>query len=290
MKKNMALFVLGMSLLGLGAVLAAGSYLIAPNHGAVGNLPGDLVGDTVFISSASGATLRGWFVPGVWHDRAIVLLHSLHGSRQNMLERARFLHRAGYTVLLIDLQAHGESQGEAITFGYLERFDAIAAVTFVRQRLPQVRVGVIGTSLGGAAAVLAGEHLQADALVIESVYPTLQQAVGNRLAMRLGSWAALFTPVLTLQVQPRLGFSADDLQPINAIRHLQTPLLLIAGAADRHTTLRESQALAEAANAPKELWVIAGAAHVDFHAHECTAYERRVLRFFQQYLAASQVH
>lgn len=213
------------------------------------------------------------------------MLHGIHGSRLSLLGRARFLHQAGYTVLLLDFRAHGESQGGMVTFGYHERFDAIAAVALTRQRLPGVRVGVIGVSMGGAAAVLAGPALQADALVIEAVYATLRQALQNRLLMHGGAWAALFAPVLALPLRPRLGFTADDVRPVEALRQVHTPLLLIAGAEDQHATLNEAQALAEAANAPKTLWVIPGAAHVDFHAYTGQTYERRVLDFFQPYLA-----
>jgi hypothetical protein len=37
-----------------------------------------------------------------------------------MVGRPRFLHRAGYSALLYDSRAHGESGGDAITFGHLE--------------------------------------------------------------------------------------------------------------------------------------------------------------------------
>ena len=46
-------------------------------------------------------------------------------------------------VLLFDFQAHGESTGEHITFGYLER-DAQAAIDFLR-RAPDEKVGVLAS-------------------------------------------------------------------------------------------------------------------------------------------------
>jgi pimeloyl-ACP methyl ester carboxylesterase len=70
-----------------------------------------------------------------------------------MLERARFLLRAGYTVLLFDFSAHGESTGEHITIGYLESRDAQAAISFLRKILPGEKIGVIGVSMGGGSAV-----------------------------------------------------------------------------------------------------------------------------------------
>jgi alpha-beta hydrolase superfamily lysophospholipase len=64
------------------------------------------------------------------------MAHAVRADRRSMLGRAEFLHRAGYSVLLFDAQAHGESPGDRITFGYLEALDAAAAVSFAVARDP----------------------------------------------------------------------------------------------------------------------------------------------------------
>src|SRR3989441_12761964 len=94
---------------------AAGSFLSAPANHPVGDLPSDLNGRSVQFPSESGAAIRGWLLPGIKGSGAIVLLHGVRGSRVDMLGRARFLSQAGYSVLLIDFQAHGESTGQHIT-------------------------------------------------------------------------------------------------------------------------------------------------------------------------------
>ncbi len=42
---------------------------------------------------------------------AVLLLHGVRADRREMLNRARFLKEEGYSVLLIDLPSHGESDG-----------------------------------------------------------------------------------------------------------------------------------------------------------------------------------
>jgi uncharacterized protein len=81
------------------------------------------------------------------------------------VHRAEFLRLAGYSTLLIDFQGTGESAGEAITFGWLECFDVLAAVNYLKGRLPDERVGVIGLSLGGTATLLATPPLEIDSAV-----------------------------------------------------------------------------------------------------------------------------
>jgi len=122
------------------------------------------------------------------------------------------------------------------------------------------------------------------AFVFEMVYPTIDDAVTNRLTMRLGSWARVLTPFLVLQLKPRLGIDKTALRPIDHVRQLNSPKLFIAGSYDLHTTIEESERLYETASEPKEFWVIQGAKHVDLHHAAPTEYESRVLEFFQKNL------
>jgi uncharacterized protein len=265
--------------------LGAASYLTSPNRSIVGDLPTDFAGESIEIPSESGSSLRTWFVPGPPKAPGVVLLHGLEGSRRAMLARARWLHDVGFSVLLFDFQAHGESPGDSITFGYLESKDATAAVDYLRRRLVDSRIGVIGVSMGAAAALLADPPLAADALVVEEVYPSLDQAISDRITMRLGAWASILTPAFTLQVRPRFGVSHSWLRPIDRVSQLRMPKLFVAGTADGHTTIAESEAVYAAAAEPKEMWAIEGAGHVDFHAFYRAEYERRVGAFLTQYLS-----
>jgi fermentation-respiration switch protein FrsA (DUF1100 family) len=201
-----------------------------------------------------------------------------------MVDRAAFLHRAGYSLLLFDAQAHGESPGQQITFGYLESLDTRAAVSFLRAEVPAERIGYLGVSQGGAAALIGDTPLAVQALILEAVYPTLREAVSNRIRIRLGPLAPLLAPLLLAQIQPRLGVDPDSIAPIEGIRHILAPLLLIAGERDRHTLLTESERLFEAAPEPKTLWVVPGAAHVDFHRFDPARYEQRILDFLARTL------
>ncbi len=261
-----------------------GDRLISPARARMDAAPATLAVESVSFTSPSGAILAGWYVAGRPTCPVIVLMHPLRGNRAAMTGRAKFLARIGYSVLLFDFQAHGESTGERITFGQLESQDARAALEFAKARRPGTRIGVIGISLGGAATMLAEPRLPIDALVIESVYPTVVEAGFNRVHMRLGPLAHVLTPLLLMQFEIRLGFSPDRLRPIDRIARVGAPLLVIAGTDDRHTTLVESRRLFDRAEAPKEFWAVAGAAHVDLHRHAHAQYEQRVGAFFAQHL------
>jgi len=89
-------------------------------------------------------------------------------------------------------------------------------------------------------------------------------------------------PVAALQ--PRLGVDAAALRPIDSIRRVRCPILVVGGTRDRHTTVAETQALFEAAPQPKELWLVEGAGHVDLLRFSADAYGRRVGAFIARAL------
>jgi uncharacterized protein len=270
------------------SVLAEGR-LAAAAHRRVASPPPVLDCETVRFPSASGAMLVAWICRPPDRPKAgAVLLHCVRCDRSVMITRARLLLDAGYAVLVPDLQAHGESTGDFITFGYREAGDAIASFDLMRTLYPHLRVGGIGMSLGGAALVLAAGRLKADAVVLESVYPTIQAALENWVALRVGALAPVLTPLLVLQLRPLLGVDAAALRPVDRIRDLGCPVLIASGSADRHTTPAQTEALFRAAADPKELWLVPGAAHVDLLRYDATEYRRRVLPFLDRYLLSER--
>ena len=261
-----------------------GGVLYAPNLHPVGPPPAGLGARAVSFQSLSGAPVAGWLIPGRG-DAAVLLMHGSGGDRRSMLGRARLLHDAGYTVLTIDLQANGESPGEHETVGYRESLDARAALDYLRTVIGARRVGVIGFSLGGAAALLGPYGpLPADALVLEAVYPTIEEAVADRIRIRFGPWSGWLHRLFTWQTGPRLGIASSDLRPIERIGALRAPVFVIGGGADRHTPPTETARLYAAAPEPKCLWLVPGAAHGDLQVAAPEEYRERVLAFFREFL------
>src|SRR5215831_11706795 len=129
--------------------------LARPVIARVGTPPSSLDAEPVAFSSEFGSMIHGWFSSAPSARASVLLLPGIRANRLTMVRRAEFLREAGYAVLLIDFQATGESEGEAITFGWRERFDVLAAVRYLNARMPGRPVGVIGFSLGGAATLLA---------------------------------------------------------------------------------------------------------------------------------------
>ncbi|HEX7816982.1 alpha/beta hydrolase [Dyella sp.] len=268
------------------ALWCLGAILIHPARRHVGPPPADLDAQSLDFADANTAHLRGWYVAGQPGHGAVLLLHGVRADRRAMLARARFLHDDGYGVMLIDFQASGESGGEAITFGYRETADVLAALEQLHHLAPGERIGIIAASMGGAATLLAKPPVHVDALVLEQVYPSIDQALRDRLRLHLGHAGGWLTGPLLLTLPWHIGIDRSQLRPIDAIAAVTIPKLLIAGDADQHTRIGESQAMFNHAAGPKAFWVVQGAAHVDLYRYAGEAYRSRVETFLGYWLAS----
>lgn len=268
----------------IGAVYWVGDILTRPYRVETGSPPTDLGAHTLTFRSGTGTTLSGWFFPGISGRGAILLLHPIGSNKRRMLPRAQFLIHEGFSVLLIDLQAHGESAGEHITFGYREAADVDAATEKLKGLAPGEKIGVVGISLGAASLLFSGVHSSFSAIVLESLYSTIDEAVTNRLQIYLGSLGTLLTPLLLSQLKWRLGISPDKLRPIDLVSQLRAPVLVIHGTEDSHTTILEAERLFAAIPEPREFYKVRGAAHIDLHTYAGDEYEQRIVSFFAHYL------
>lgn len=282
-----------MALLCLGGVAVAwllAGWLAQPHRQHIGAAPPELGAVAVEIASADGA-VRGWYAPGEPGRGAVLLLHGIRSDRRAMLPRALALQRMGHGVLLMDLPAHGESDGDMLSFGPREGLGVAQALTWLQEQLPAEKVAVIGVSLGGASLLMAELPQSPDAVVLEGVFPTLRAAVDNRVRAVLGPLAPLAriaTPLLLWQMPLRLGLEPNKLRPIDHLASWTLPVMVLGGTEDRYTPPAETRQMAEAANqarrSPQPLWLVPGAAHVDLYQFAPQAYEEQVFGFLQAHL------
>lgn len=238
--------------------------------------------EDVQFRASDGVLLCGWFVPCEESRRGVVLLHGNGSTRAQMVARGRLLRSRGYAVLLYDARGHGESDGELVSVGLLEVRDLRAAWELLRAR-GVGEIGCLGVSQGGATIALAAP-LPPDLrwVVLESVYPDIATALDRRFrrTLHLPGWlaGAALLPI----AEWRLGVKARDIAPVHGVAQIKCPLFIMSGERDEHTTPADTGKLFAAAQEPKALWLVPGAAHVDLYGAAGVEYERRLLAFVEE--------
>ncbi|WP_324750061.1 alpha/beta fold hydrolase [Sphingomonas sp. LY54] len=237
------------------------------------------------IRSLDGLKLAGTYWPGRQpHSPSVLLLHGVKSSRISTAAGAARLASLGYAVLTIDFRGHGQSEMATRSFGLHEALDAQAAFDWLKKRQAGARVGIIGHSLGGAAALLGPRGpIPADALVLQAVYPDIRRAIRNRIAERLTTVPAyLLEPLLSFQSKPRFGVMPDKLSPLEALQRFHGPVFVMGGEDDRYTPPEETRALFAAAPGRKMLWLVPGRGHAAMGDLRDQAYYERLHNFLQQ--------
>lgn len=279
----MGLLLIGLGVLGFVAISAFfAREFTNPRPKPVGEFTPFLPEATQAIRFAAtdGVSLAGWFTPNADNAKAVILLHGNGSNRRQVLARAGLLHRAGYAVLLYDARGHGESGGDLVSVGKYETRDLLGALAFVRAHGAR-EIGLIGVSQGGATIALAGAALGPDIrwAVLESVYPNLRDAVDRRFRRMLGIPGWLGGMLMVPMAEWRLGFSVDEVAPVDSISQLPCPVFILHGAADTHTREASARLLFERAPSPKQFWLVPGAGHVDLYGYAKGDYEQQLLAF-----------
>jgi len=267
-------------------VAAAGSWFVGSQivHGAASEVPRAMEpAQDITLKTRDGIKIAGTYWPGRTPNApAVLLLHGLGASRSQTAANAEWLASIGYAALTIDLRGHGESTITDHTYGLDEGLDARAAFDWLKAKQEGAKVGVIGISLGGAAALVGRDGpVPADALVLEAVFPTIRAAIYNRLRVRTSFvGATLFEPLLSFQALPRYGVWPSRISPLSALRTFRAPVLVIGGEADRYTTPAETRRLYKAAPAARGLWIVPGLDHGRTSSLGDVEWRKRVGAFF----------
>jgi alpha-beta hydrolase superfamily lysophospholipase len=81
------------------------------------------------VRAPDGILLRGWIVrPDHPDGKWVLLFHGVADNRVGVIGQSEFLLRAGYNVVMMDARAHGASEGQIATYGWLERNDTKAII------------------------------------------------------------------------------------------------------------------------------------------------------------------
>jgi pimeloyl-ACP methyl ester carboxylesterase len=203
-----------------------------------------------------GVSLQGWRGDAVGKHRGTLIY--LHGVADNRASGAGVISRfqkRGFDVVAYDSRAHGESGGEACTYGYYEKED-------LRRVLDTVRPGpviLVGSSLGAAVALqLAATDNRVSAVVAAECFSDLKTVVTERAPF-------FFTSGVTgraIQLAEQEGhFQIESVSPAAAARAIKVPTLIIHGANDTDTSPDHSRRIYNSLAGPKQLSLVKGARH-----------------------------
>jgi alpha-beta hydrolase superfamily lysophospholipase len=244
------------------------------------------------VTAPDGARLRGWKVrPQEPNGSWVLLFHGVADNRLGVIGQSEILLRAGYSVVMMDQRAHGESGGAIATYGWLERQDTRAVVDALASSEHPAHIFALGESMGaGIALQSAGADSRIEAVAAEAPFASLREAsydyAGFQEYPLLGK--TLFAPgawMMLYRGGKLAGFPAAGVSPEQAVATRNFPVLLICDEADTTLPCRHAKRIYAAARGPKSLWMVPGAFHTAALGFAPDEFRERVLDFFGQPVA-----
>lgn len=231
----------------------------------------------VDLITEDGIRLAAWYTPP--QNGAVILLAHGYGNKRPEWVYA-LLARKKYGVLAWDARAHGESDGNISTIGYLEVFDVKAALEYVRTQPDVEHIGAWGGSMGGATIIrAAAEFPQIEAVFVDSSFTSLEDEFNYLVPY------PVINPVAKFIVTSGTGLNLDQVNPLDDIVRISPrPVYIVQGMADAVAPPDSGEKLFNAAGEPRFLWQQDKVPHQSMYLDNPRRYQRRLIDFFDEWL------
>ena len=252
---------------------------------------GNAAFDEVEIAAADGIRLRGWNMRPLQNNGdAVILFHGLNDNRIGTIGYAELFLKHGYSVLMPDARAHGESEGELATYGLLEKKDIQRWSAWLESNEHPHCIFGFAESMGAAGLL---QSLQSEAhfcaVIAESPFSNFREIAYDRVGQffRTGPWLGrtILRPavdVAFIHAKWKYKLNFEEVSPQNAVAASRVPVFLIHGQIDGNILIRHSRRIA-AGNKSVILWEVALADHCGAIGVAPDELERRAVAWFQQH-------
>ncbi|MBE6599271.1 MAG: alpha/beta hydrolase [Ruminococcaceae bacterium] len=242
--------------------------------------------EEITITSHEGLRLAGHFIPHENPKGIFVMVHGYRSNPSNDFSGAVLpIYNMGFSLLLIDHRAHGNSQGQHITFGVKERFDLVRWCRYLKKRFPDLPVVLDGVSMGASTVMLAAGLALPDnvkALIADCGYTSPAEICKHCLKKwyKLPPFPLFYTA--NSVVKKYAGFSLTDGDCREALSRNRLPILIAHGTADDFVPYRMGQENFEACRGSNAIFFsVTGAEHGMSYIIDPEGYTEKMKELFR---------
>lgn len=196
--------------------------------------------------------------------------------------------KKGFAMLLPDARAHGQSEGEYIGFGCLDRKDALVWIKWVVQEPGEdVEIVLHGTSMGGATVLMAsGLELpaQVKGIVSDCGFTSPKEVFTHVLNTMYHLPAFPAIQGADILNKKLAGYGMDECNAKREVAKAKVPILFVHGSNDTFVPCKMCHEIYDCCAAPKKKLIIEGAAHAESYYKDTEKYEQALNEFFEEVL------
>lgn len=195
-------------------------------------------------------------------------------------------YRLGYELILIDQRAHGQSSGNWIGFGVLERYDCLSWLRYLNAEFGSIPTFLSGISMGCTTVLMAqGLDLPKNVkgVIADCGFTSPKEIIAHVMKKKLHLPPAPLMPVLSFFSKIFAGYSFGEYSAIDAMKNAKLPILFIHGKDDHFVPPEMTLRNYEACIAEKELLLVDGAGHGTSFLQDKKSVSQAITTFLKKY-------
>ena len=243
--------------------------------------------ETVEIRARDGERLVGHWFACNGAKRTVIAMHGWRSSWAfDFGAMHEFFRSNQCNVLYPEQRAHGNSGGEYLGFGLLERYDCRQWIDWVNRTVVKaVPIYLQGISMGASTVLMTADLDLPENVrgIVADCGFTSPQAIwmhvaGNNLGLSTGIRAKVADGIC----RKKLKMSGSSHSAVKSMSSCKVPVLFIHGADDHFVPVQMTYENYLACAAPKRLLIVPGADHGLSYYAERERYEEEVTRFWKE--------
>lgn len=240
--------------------------------------------EDVYLEAVDGLKLHATYFPQGEEKKVVLCFHGYTSEgMKDYIALSGYYLKKGYSMLLVDERAHGESEGEYIGFGCLDRQDALCWLDWILERCGEdVEILMHGTSMGGATVLMAsGLELpsQVKGIISDCGFTSPKEVFTHVLHSMYHLPAFPAIPAADVLNKRLAGYGMDECNAAREVRKATIPILVIHGDADTFVPVSMCEEIYENIASPKKKLIVEGAAHAESYYKDTESYEQALDEF-----------
>ena len=216
------------------------------------------------------------------YDKAVIIIPGRNEGLRYSYYFAMPYPKAGYNVLVIDIRAHGNSEGKYDTLGWDEKGDMIKWIELLSENGVK-KVILHGLCIGAATSIYtaAAENCPKElaALILEGPYTSFYDILKQRMKTQK-------KPVFPVRnelryiIKKNYGYDIKKQSPLNFADKVKIPTLFICGRRDVSSVPEKCEMLYKSIGSQKKklVWFSRGA-HSHLRVNNLPYYDREIIDF-----------
>nr|WP_307255759.1 alpha/beta hydrolase [Oikeobacillus pervagus] len=249
--------------------------------------------EEVWISSPFNYRLKAIFLRPFPEKKFMIFCHGVTENKVNSIKYMNIFLERGYNAILYDHRRHGESEGKTTSYGYYEKHDLKAIVDeLIKREGEEVFFGIHGESMGAATMLLYAGLLEdrADFYIADCPFSDFREQVTHQMKRILKIAPKTILHLADWSVFLRGKYRLKAISPIEAVQHIQKPILFIHSQDDDFILPEMTKALYEAKPGAKKLFLAEKGAHAQSYNENKEQYMAAIDDFLTEFVESPHGH